>query len=206
MNNQLERYVFDVRTGRYRDLTTGKLVSTQFVQDVVEGRIEAGRERLANFAEAVMTGRTQATISDWQEAMAMELKAMHAQATIIGAGGRENVTQSDWGRLGNRLRREYGYLNRFAKQITNGDLSEAQIRNRMGMYGEAIWSSFWKANRAQHDRSGFTEERRVLDDGAIHCDDCPRFARRGWVPIDTLPPPGEQSECGNRCRCSMEFR
>jgi hypothetical protein len=38
------------------------------------------------------------------------------------------------------------------------------------------------------------------------CEDCLNYAAQGWVPIGTLPPPGQMCACHDRCRCYIEYR
>ena len=38
------------------------------------------------------------------------------------------------------------------------------------------------------------------------CQDCRDYAAQGWVPIGTLPPPGQMCACHDRCRCYIEYR
>lgn len=45
---------------------------------------------------------------------------------------------------------------------------------------------------------------------AIHdsrtCPDCRRFGEMGWQAIGSLPLPGRECRCRDRCRCSIEYR
>jgi hypothetical protein len=53
---------------------------------------------------------------------------------------------------------------------------------------------------------GYRETRRVprLDDRT--CPDCVNYGELGWQPIGTLPMPGRDCRCYDRCRCHMEYR
>jgi hypothetical protein len=47
--------------------------------------------------------------------------------------------------------------------------------------------------------------RRILDDQAVHCRDCPGYAAKGIVAIGSVPLPGQRCACGSRCRCRVEY-
>jgi hypothetical protein len=51
---------------------------------------------------------------------------------------------------------------------------------------------------------GVKEARRIIHEGAIHCEDCPDLAKLGWVPIDDLVPIGDTA-CIVNCRCAIEY-
>jgi hypothetical protein len=51
---------------------------------------------------------------------------------------------------------------------------------------------------------GARSARRILHEGAIHCEECPDLAKLGWVPIDDLVPIGDTA-CIVNCRCAIEY-
>lgn len=57
-----------------------------------------------------------------------------------------------------------------------------------------------------HQDLGYKEMRRVPKLDSRTCPDCVNFGRLGWQPIGTLPMPGRQCRCYDRCRCSIEYR
>jgi hypothetical protein len=160
---------------------------------------EAQRAAMEDLARAVSNG---VPVDAWFDAMQHQIKRAHIQAAVIGRGDRAAMTQADWGRVGARLREEYGFLRQFGQEIAEGNLSAAQITARAQQYANHTQMSYWDANRAGQTA---TQERRVLNPGET-CPDCERFAGMGWQPIGTLPPPGVDSECRSNCNCSMEFR
>ena len=56
------------------------------------------------------------------------------------------------------------------------------------------------------EEQGYKEMRRnpVLDGRT--CPDCVEFGNVGWQPLGTLPMPGRECQCYDRCRCSLEYR
>lgn len=197
------RFGWNPNAGRYVDLDTGRFLSRQRVEDIVEGRIEAGFERANNLLYAALEGTGR--LEDWHAAMEQELKQAHLQIAALGKGGWNQMDQADYGRVGGKLGAEYGYLNDFAKAIKEGRLTLGDIENRMQQYESGIWSSYWKSQDVAMARTGATHEDRVLDPAAKHCDDCINYAGEGIVEIGTLPAPGERSECGHRCRCGKRY-
>lgn len=191
---------WNAEAGRYTD-SSGRFVPKQAEVRALESRIDAGVEQVLAITAGVRAGVV--TVDEWQLGVAVELRRMHTQAAALGRGGWQQMTPSDWGKIGNKLRREYNYLNGFAGDIDR--LSDAQIDVRLELYVSGIWSSYWKGADGAMSEAGMTEERRVLTN-AEHCVDCEALASLGWQPLGSLPVPGENTVCRHNCRCRMEYR
>lgn len=145
------------------------------------------------------------TLKQWQEAMARRIKDAYSQLGAMGKGGRNNLTRSDWGRIGGRVRYQLNRLDKFAGEIAAGELSPAQIKFRAEMYARAPGTSYWDSVTAAAEESKYTEMRRYLRP-AEHCVDCIDYAARGWQPIGSLPMPKTESRCMTNCKCVVKFR
>lgn len=53
---------------------------------------------------------------------------------------------------------------------------------------------------------GFSYMRRFALHDDKTCADCARYAERGWQSLGSLPLPGKQCQCYDRCRCRVEYR
>jgi hypothetical protein len=53
---------------------------------------------------------------------------------------------------------------------------------------------------------GYKEMRRVARQDNKTCPDCINFNSMGWQPLGSLPMPGRECQCYDRCRCSIEYR
>lgn len=201
-SNPFDVYLFDDAMRAWRDLTTGRTVATAAVQAEVQTHIDAAKSVISTLTDQMRAGEI--SIGEWKMAVASELKDMHGAFAMLGAGGRDNMTPGMWGEVGSRLKQEYIYLNKFAGEIADGTVSPGQMDVRLDMYMHDAYGSYADANRTLNINEGMTEEIRILDDGAEHCDDCEAAAGH-WETIGTLPDIGN-SQCGSRCRCSFDFR
>ena len=76
-------------------------------------------DNVGKLAERLDSGNL--TTAQWQDRMRKEIKDIHRTQYIIGRGGREQMTQRDYGRLGADLRwMQYKKLDGFALDIANG--------------------------------------------------------------------------------------
>lgn len=196
-------YGWNAGAARYVDRATGRFVAQDDVIAVMEQRIEAGIGRLQDMARGVIEGRVE--VGALQEAGIVELRRINTQLAALGRGGWRQMSPSDWGRVGAHLRQEYEYWRGFMQDIASGNLTEAQINARLGLYGNHAWQSYWMQDETAKREAGAVEERNILDDGAAHCTECPDLTARGWVAIGELPPPGAR-ECQANCRCQIERR
>lgn len=154
-------------------------------------------------AERLREGKL--TPEQWENEMRKEIKALHIIAAALAKEGIENLTAADYGYIGAKLKQEYKYLRNFRLQIERGSVkleSNAFLR-RAASYTVNSRESFYKVLRT--DTQSYTQERRVLDPKAIHCQTCIDEARKGWQPIGTLRKIGD-SECKINCQCRFHFR
>jgi len=145
------------------------------------------------------------SLPEFQRQMRKEIKDAWRTQYLLGRGGRGQMTQADWGRIGGRLQFQYARLNQFAADIAADTMTEAQIQARAALYSGANRTALYDGTTQRMQGAGKEEERRVLNP-AEHCPDCTGFAARGWVPIGTLPEPGQQSVCLTNCKCTKEYR
>lgn len=193
---------YDRNAGRYRD-ERGKFLSQAAVQKLVDGRIGKLETQLKQFTR--MLGDGSISLDQWQGSVREAIKAAHIQAAIIGHGGRGNMGSAEYGRVGQRLRSEYAYLQNFASDLLGRRISAPMALARIGLYAESVRGSYWLGTELRQQGQGYSLMRRILDDQAQHCADCLAFAARGTVPIGSVPLPGQRCECGARCRCTVRY-
>jgi hypothetical protein len=56
------------------------------------------------------------------------------------------------------------------------------------------------------EEQGFKEMRRVARLDKKTCKDCVHMNSLGWNPLGSLPMPGQDCRCHDRCRCRIEYR
>ncbi len=193
---------YDPISGRYRG-ASGRFLSQSAVEALVDGRINKLGALLRRLTNMLSSGDI--TLDQWQQSVREALKLAHVQAAIIGNGGKDNMQSADWGRIGQRLRAEYRYLEGFARDLLAGSISAPMALARIGMYSQAVRGSYWEGSAIRQERQGYSLMRRILDPQAKHCDDCLRFAGRGVVPIGSLPMPGQRCACMSNCKCRVQY-
>jgi hypothetical protein len=193
---------YDPISGRYRG-ANGRFLGARAVEALVDGRINRLGAELRRFTTMLADGSI--TLDQWQGSVREALKLVHVQAAIIGNGGRETMGAADWGRIGQRLRVEYAYLQGFANDLLGGRVSVAQSLARIGLYAQSVRGSFWEGTSIRQEKQGYTLMRRILDSQAKHCQDCLNYAARGMVPISSVPLPGQRCACRANCRCSVKY-
>jgi hypothetical protein len=194
---------YDTNLGRYRR-PSGQFMSQKAVMALVDGRIDKLGQQLRRFTQMLADGNI--TIDQWQGSVREAIKAAHIQATVLGHGGKDGMGSAEYGRIGQRLRAEYTYLQKFAGDILAGRVSTPMALARVQLYAESVRGSYWEGSTIRQERQGYSLMRRILDPQAQHCDDCVRYAGAGLVSLGSLPMPGQRCECRSRCRCSVEYR
>ena len=200
---QREGFRWDTTVARYRDNRTGRFVAESRILETAEGFANFTQRNMGNITQRYLDGRID--LNAWQSAMRQEIKDAHLVNAMAGRGGRNAMTQADWGRSGARLRQQYGYLDNLAWERYNGTVTDAQMMTRAKMYSGASRTSYYDGKTAAYQAAEFTEERRVLNP-AEHCADCIAYAGLDWQPIGSLPEPGQASQCLSNCKCNKEYR
>ena len=193
---------YDPISGRYRG-ENGRFLSQKAIEALIDGRIGKLERQLKDFTQRLIDGSI--TVDQWQGSVREALKPAHIQATMVGAGGKAALSQADYGRIGQRLRGEYAYLQKFASSLLADRLSGPLALARITLYAENVRSSFWEGTAARQQKQGYSLMQRILDSQAQHCQNCLDYAARGIVPIGSLPMPGQRCACRARCRCSVRY-
>ena len=196
------QWSYDRKTGRFRD-EKGRFLSEKGVQSLVDGRIDKLDSQLRQFTRMLADGAI--TLDQWQGSVREAIKAAHLQAAIIGHGGRSGMGAAEYGRIGQRLRQEYAYLQGFALDLLEQRSSPAMALARVSLYAESVRGSFWEGASMRKEQQGYGLMQRILDPLAQHCSDCVGYAARGVVPIGSLPLPGQRCACRARCRCTVRY-
>lgn len=176
-----DRYGFDERAGRWRDLRRGTFVSEETVRAEVARLAEAAQETQRTLTRQLYNGDI--SLAQWQRGVAAEQKDARLAQSMFARGGRDNMTPREWGRVGRQLRDDYGYLSGFAQDIADGKVSEAEALRRIGMYGNATGSSYWQEWIRQQEGEGWNN-----------------------LPALTQVPRDGKTDCLTNCKCDLDRR
>jgi hypothetical protein len=195
-------YNYDNRAQRWRDSASGQFISSDSVNAEMFRHSDATHSTLENLTRQLYGG--QISLSQWQIAVASELKDAHLAQAMFAAGGRANMGFAEFGRVGQTLREQYGFLNKFAADIASGKVSEAMALSRVAHYGDSSKASYWNEYIERSD--GLLDWNDVPDDR--ECDVCPQIAAGGPYTRETIPSsPGDgKTPCRGRCRCTVTRR
>lgn len=194
---------FDNRSQRWRDSISGRFVANELVRNEMFKHSDATHATLESLTRELYAGDR--SLSQWQVAVASELKDAHLAQSMFAVGGRSNMGFAEFGRVGQTLREQYGFLDKFAQEIAAGTVSEAQALARIAHYGDSCKQSYW--NEYIKKSGGLLDW--IL--GAVdeqNCDDCPRIAAGSPYTKETIPssPADGATQCKGRCRCYVTRR
>lgn len=203
MPNPVPRHVWDERSGRYRDVATGRYISPTQIRGALDAAIESSSERMRGLSQQLREGKLD--VPTWQAQMRAEVKATHLASTALAKGGWNEMTQADFGRAGRTIRTQYDYLDKMAAQIASGQQRlDGTLLRRTEMYIEAGRGTYHEVERAEMVKRGNDEERSVRS-ARDSCGGCIREEGRGWVPVGSLVPIGRR-DCLSHCQCRIEYR
>jgi len=200
---------WDEAAARYRDQVTGRFLSRNAVEGYVLDSLAAASKYSEGLASVL--GDTKIMAGGWYSAMRQEIKEEYIRQYLVGIGGREQMTQADWGSIGGMLTEQYKYFEGFYNEVIQGNLSPEQIAARSNMYLNSAREAFERAQAKLSKSKGFDEERWLIDTGAENCEDCLAFAGLGWQSIVDDPyggaiPGSGDTKCLTACKCTIEYR
>lgn len=187
-------------TGRYRDKVTGRFVSGKAVRDELDNFLDNSTDPTKTLADSLREGG--ASVRDWETGMRRLVKNTHLTAIAEERGGWANMTQADFGRAGQIIREQYGYLNDFAGEIASGEfVLDGRLEARSNLYVKAGRESFYKSKQAHAIANDLGFVKSKLNP-ADHCDECVKF-NGVWYEIgdSAYKLPG-QRQCLANCKCT----
>jgi hypothetical protein len=199
----LRDIAFDKDNEQYRYKHNNRKLPDAELMRMLKRDAKKQADNVEFFTREMLTGKMPFT--EWQKYMAETAKKQEIKYLRVGRGGKENTFAIHYLESGNQLRTvDYPALRKFAEDVTNGKLSEAQIIARARTYANHIPAyERGKLSRIK-DKGGNILARRRLGTCANHCADCILLAQQGWLPINQVPPPGQACRCRANCCCSLE--
>lgn len=197
-------YTWDIETQSYI-AANGKPISARRVRGWIDAAVDGSKQKIRGLTQQLVDSKqTDADISAWRVEVGNELRNLHLATAQIASGGKE-LSNKQLGRIGNRLKHQYGYLDSFTLQIENKEIDVGgNVVARSGLYADAAVQSFEGMRRGNMVDAGFTKERNILGK-ADHCGECESETGRGWVGIGELIPVGNRT-CLVNCRCRLDYR
>lgn len=194
-----DEFSFDPRMLRYRNKTTGQLVGLEKIKQLSRSLIDDRTALAIRLTNKLLTNEV--SLGEWESEIAKSLKTLHIQQYKLSAG---QMSQRDYGIVGNKLRSEYQHLRNFSLEIAAGMVTEARIRQRIKQYYNATWGTFERGRRESNRNAGSRWEKRLLN-SRVPCDQCPGYSSVGWVPQGFLPDIGRDCDCRSNCKCTFVF-
>lgn len=197
-------WTFDPRVGAYRD-PAGQARDLASVRQAFDLRVETSRESMRQHGRDLAAGRIDAKA--FEQRMRDDIRRIHVEGRVLGVGGREMATSSDYGKTGQAIKNEYRYLSGFMKDIEDGRHTPAGIEARASQYaGSNAIQQFEAGRLGVMIEAGYTQKRFAGPADDATCPECLARVRKGWVPIDAPGFTIGDSTCQSACRHRLEYR
>lgn len=195
-------FTWDAPSGRYRG-AGGRYVTHAQVRAWLDAALDSAGERMAALSAQLQAGTID--LITWQVRMAREVKNVQLYSAAAAKGGWAQLSAADLGRVGQSVRAQLEYLNRFSREIrTKAQPLDGRFLARTRLYAQAGRTTYDRTQRAEMIVRGFDEERSLRAAGDS-CLGCTAEAAKGWVAIGSIVPIGRR-ECLSNCRCVIQYR
>jgi hypothetical protein len=196
-----DRFGWNAASARFYDRATGRYVSRDTMRLALDDIIADAEREVRAASEQLRAGSID--LAQWQRTLRDVVKETMLDAESVARGGWNQLTQADFGRVGQAVRAQYEYLDAFTQAIRAGLPLDGRFLNRAAMYAKAARPFFHDEQRQLLEDTGYTEEWNILH-AAEHCGGCVDMTALGRVPIGTLIPIGERDCLGND-RCTVRY-
>lgn len=195
-------YVWSTSTRRYRG-PSGRFIPDGQALRSLEKDLAGLVTTTDQLAAEYRAGRL--SLEAWRMEMQDIIKHVAIGSATLAKGGRAQMTPADFGRVGQRVREQYGFLEDWVQQIVSGEAPlDGRLTSRARLYVAAGRPTYVAVRAADVEDAGFDQEHSETRP-AEHCDQCLIEEARGWVPIGTLIPIGQRT-CKVNDHCLMHYR
>jgi len=203
----LPEYRWNQAAGRYIG-PNGQFVSQITIRGELDKALDNVTDRLVSLSRDFRTGAIDGRT--WQIESMKLIKQTHLIGGALEKGGWANMTQSDFGRIGQIVRGEYAYFNNLIAQLESGQQRlDGTLDSRMRLYGQAGRGTYHTFERESRAIQGYDEVKRILH-GRDNCKSskrpgCVEEAAKGFVKLEFFVMIGDTT-CLSNCRCSTQYR
>lgn len=173
------------------------------IREWVDQTIVGSKARVRSISAKFVAGEI--NLPSWQTQIQAEIKGGHIAMAEIASGGKAQFTATQAGRVGQRLRTQYSYLNAFGLAVEQGEVEKgARLMARSELYAEGLRPTYEGMRRGNMADAGFQMERSILGGGDNNCDECIEQEGMDWQPIGEMVAIGERT-CLANCNCEVEY-
>jgi hypothetical protein len=124
------------------------------------------RQKAQTSALASRLVNDEITRAEWVKGMRDVIKQTYIDQYVMAKGGRGNLTQADYGRIGAMVKEQYKFLQGFERDIKNGKMTGGQIAVRSSLYVDSSTQAF---ERSRAESLGVPKLPQYPGDGATVC-------------------------------------
>lgn len=157
-------WVWNESLQRYRSTETGRFLGSRQMLELRDVFAESQKARTSELAARLTTREITAT--QWQAEMKGIIRQTYIDQYVMAKGGRSQMTQADYGRVGRMLRDQYKFLQGFESDIKAGKLAPGQIATRANLYVESSTQAY---ERGRSESLGMPQLPAYPGDGSTQC-------------------------------------
>ena len=131
---------FNDTTKRYRNTAASVSITGNRLIELRDGLVDKQLPATRRLVNQLRDGEI--SVQEYTLAMRRNIKKVYLGEWMLAKGGVNAMTAADVSSVAQHVQRQYGFLQTFADQIKNGELSVGQIRSRSEMYLHSSTQAF----------------------------------------------------------------
>ena len=145
-------WVWESSAKRYRELSTGRFVSQADMVVMRDTYLNIERQAIRQLTTDLFENKI--TVDAWETGAKQIYKRSYTNLYVASKGGRNAMTQADWGSIGGMLKEQEQYINGFKVDLMNGRYTQSQlgtVTNRAEMYVQSSNEAFSRARERSYN-------------------------------------------------------
>lgn len=143
-------WFYDAKRKTYID-ADGRVMSQATLHDVRDAYLAATEDLIDSYVNNLSSGTW--TVAKFEEEMRKRLKHAYIAEYTLGAGGFEQMTQADYGRIGAQLKKQYKYLRSYLQDLADGKETTGNARQRANNFMGSARQAFGRGQSRAWDVS-----------------------------------------------------
>lgn len=191
---------FDIETGIF--YVNGFRVPKNVIRGYIDRLERVSAVRLGEIVDDLEQRKID--LDEWKKQHDRRVRAMLILSGALALGSIEQALRS--GRVLGLIEEQLRYSHKFERAIRLGAAGTfSRIKWRAKSYAAAARVTYGIIEQTAREQFGNQKEARRIQTAAESCNGCIKWARKGWIPINLMPPIGSQ-QCKNYCKCYLIYR
>jgi len=142
-------WIWDERVNQYRDTATGRFIGVEQMMFRREEFMDGQKALLNEYTDKYYNNEIY--FEDFRTIFKNTIKDTIIDMYAMGAGGRNSMSQADWGRVGAIVKDQYQYMRVLFDKLGKKEITIGQFKARLNMYINSANEALWRGINSNYE-------------------------------------------------------